>query len=293
MSPIAINGSDKQGIGVNGIQVKQALIDTSSTVNKGVYNATLLETVDSDLATANIKSGITLFGKAGSTDVRDSTDANAAITDVKDSKTFYAGGGARKTGTMPTVTLDPINDIVAAGYYAATTLHDVDGNLAVGNIKSGVTIFGFLGTLSSTLAEDIVASSITALTGAAGLTTMYYLSQAVGSGAGVDLVSNTSIFDANSMAVAVGYVYCWCGVANAIKVRLYMDGVQVAESAYLTGSPAANIIVVGTKALSGSKICKVTAWNYAVGSQNIALCAAIVSGAIIACGIGVGSIKVT
>ena len=65
MSPVAINGVDKQGVAVNGVQVKQALSAANSTVNKGVYNATLLETVDADLAVANIKSGVTIFGKVG------------------------------------------------------------------------------------------------------------------------------------------------------------------------------------------------------------------------------------
>lgn len=65
MSPVAINGVDKQGVDVNGVQVKQSLSDANSTVNKGVYEATLLETVDVDLAVGNIKTGITIFGKVG------------------------------------------------------------------------------------------------------------------------------------------------------------------------------------------------------------------------------------
>ena len=44
--------------------------------------------------------------------------------------------------------LSSSNDTVAAGYYAATTLHGVDGDLAAGNIKTGVAIFGITGTLT-------------------------------------------------------------------------------------------------------------------------------------------------
>ena len=50
-----------------------------------------------------------------------------------------------------TQTLSSANDTVAAGYYAATTLSAVDTDLAAGNIKSGTTIFGILGTLASYL----------------------------------------------------------------------------------------------------------------------------------------------
>ncbi|MEI7527810.1 MAG: hypothetical protein WCK76_02595, partial [Elusimicrobiota bacterium] len=57
--------------------------------------------------------------------------------------------------------LDPANDTVNAGYYAATTLHDVDTDLAVGNIKPGVNIFGSTGTCTSdanATAGDILAT---------------------------------------------------------------------------------------------------------------------------------------
>ncbi|KAB2930146.1 MAG: DUF1566 domain-containing protein [Candidatus Contendobacter sp.] len=43
----------------------QTLSDASTTVNTGYYVATTLNAVDSDLAAANIKSGISIFGVAG------------------------------------------------------------------------------------------------------------------------------------------------------------------------------------------------------------------------------------
>jgi len=45
--------------------------------------------------------------------------------------------------------LTPVNDTVSAGYYSTTTLSAVDADLAVGNIKSGVTIFGKAGTVET------------------------------------------------------------------------------------------------------------------------------------------------
>ena len=46
-------------------------------------------------------------------------------------------------------TLDPANDTVLAGYYAATTLSAVDADLAAANIRSGTGIFGITGTLET------------------------------------------------------------------------------------------------------------------------------------------------
>jgi len=53
------------------------------------------------------------------------------------------------TGTIATQTLSADSDTVNAGYYAATTLSAEDIDLAVENIKSGTTIFGVEGTLTS------------------------------------------------------------------------------------------------------------------------------------------------
>ncbi|MCX5785013.1 MAG: DUF1566 domain-containing protein [Elusimicrobia bacterium] len=57
-----------------------------------------------------------------------------------------AHAGTKHVPGVKTQTLASSTDTVKAGYYAATTLHDVDTNLAPENIKDGVTIFGILGT---------------------------------------------------------------------------------------------------------------------------------------------------
>ena len=48
----------------------------------------------------------------------------------------------------PVRTLSPDSETVEAGYYVATTLSAVDADLAAGNIKNGITIFGIVGTLA-------------------------------------------------------------------------------------------------------------------------------------------------
>lgn len=65
MSPVAINGVDKQGVAINGVQVKQALDAANEIVNKGVYDPTTLSAVDADLAVGNIKDTVNIFGKVG------------------------------------------------------------------------------------------------------------------------------------------------------------------------------------------------------------------------------------
>lgn len=59
----------KSGVGLliykQGIVEKESLSPASETVAKGIYDATTLSTVDTDLAAANIKSAVTIFGKEG------------------------------------------------------------------------------------------------------------------------------------------------------------------------------------------------------------------------------------
>lgn len=127
-----------------------AIIPGSSAYPAGYHvgNVGGLPAIDGDLVTASIKNGITIFNVAGHVDVRNVSDATALVGEVKQGRTFYAVGGARKTGTLVTRTLNPANENVLAGYYGATTLSAVDVHLAAANIKLGVNIFGFVGTVA-------------------------------------------------------------------------------------------------------------------------------------------------
>ncbi|KKK77353.1 hypothetical protein LCGC14_2854460, partial [marine sediment metagenome] len=141
---VSINGVYSHNY-IDGVLVKETLSAANETVARGHYAATTLSTVDGDLAVGNIKSGITMFGFAGSADVQDISDATAIEAEVLAPETFYAVSGGIRTGTMATRTLNPANETVNAGYYAATTLSAVDAQLAAANILSGVVIFGFTG----------------------------------------------------------------------------------------------------------------------------------------------------
>ncbi len=80
-------------------------------------------------------------------------------------RTFWgltSAGWGMQTGTIATQTLGSGTTAVAAGYYEATTLDVVDADLATGNIKSGVSIFGVAGSPSvvDTASGDAVAGEI-------------------------------------------------------------------------------------------------------------------------------------
>ena len=98
---------------------KQTLDASTDTVKAGYYPATKLSVVDANLSAGNIKSGVTIFGHAGTLSVPASQ------------------------------TLDASTDEVKAGVYSATWLSAVDPELNAENIKSGVTIFGHAGAAGS------------------------------------------------------------------------------------------------------------------------------------------------
>jgi hypothetical protein len=123
----------------------QTLSAAAETVAEGYYEATTLSTVDADLAVANIKTGVVIFGKTGTYDVEAVNPITAGL--VQTGKIGFVNGG-KVTGNG-TKTLSDANTTVAAGYYAATTLEAVDADLAVGNIAVGKTIFGLAGTYTS------------------------------------------------------------------------------------------------------------------------------------------------
>jgi hypothetical protein len=77
-------------------------------------------------------------------------DANgASVADVLAGKTFWgltSGGWGPRIGTLSTRTVSNSTVSQDAGYYGAFNLSAVDTDLAAGNIKKDVNIFGVVGT---------------------------------------------------------------------------------------------------------------------------------------------------
>lgn len=80
------------GLEITGTIITQTLSDANSTVSAGFYASTNLATVDSDLISANIKSGVTLFGVPGKVEVVDTANATATAADICAGKTAYVNG---------------------------------------------------------------------------------------------------------------------------------------------------------------------------------------------------------
>ena len=159
---------------------------------------------DADLIASNIKSGVTIFGVAGSLDVSsggvDVSDTTATAGSVLSGAYFYDSTGTKTQGTIPTVSASQSANVVTipAGYHAnsqtvtvgsavqsqtitpGTTAQvlssggylvgDVtiagDAALVSANIASGVTIFGVTGShVGGTDVSDTTATAGSVLSG--------------------------------------------------------------------------------------------------------------------------------
>ena len=125
----------------------------SSMMAAGYYTATALSAIDGNLASGNIRSGVSIFGVGGKPEVVDTTSGNAQAGDLLLGKKAWVGG-SEVTGTVPTRTLSSTTTLVQAGFYPATNLTLVDADLIADNIKKDVSIFGVLGTFDPPQLEE-------------------------------------------------------------------------------------------------------------------------------------------
>jgi hypothetical protein len=105
-------------------------------------------------------------------------------------------------------------------------------------------------------------------------------------------MSVTPIFAAGSRAVGVAIVHGVPSANNALKLRLYMGGVLVAESAFLTTVRDNFIVVVGFAALSGAQTITANIHNYAGSTVNFYTCSNVSNTCLGGWAVGVGSIKI-
>ena len=133
-------------------------------ISKVVFGSETLMDLTADTVTADkLSQGITAHGKDGepitgtNTFDVDSSDATAAVAEILVGKTAYARG-QKLTGTMPNneaftsnITKKEQRVSIPQGYHDGSGSVGIDAaeqaKLVAGNIKSGVTVLGVIGTL--------------------------------------------------------------------------------------------------------------------------------------------------
>ncbi|MFA5173442.1 MAG: hypothetical protein WC435_03545, partial [Candidatus Paceibacterota bacterium] len=124
--------------------------DITVSQTAGYYPAFNLSTVDTDLATGNIKSGTTIFGVAGDSNVVNTSTGTAVAGNILSGLVAWVDGTSL-TGTMTNVgqqilTPTTSNQALTAGYHNGTGYCAGDADLIAANIKSGANIFGVAGS---------------------------------------------------------------------------------------------------------------------------------------------------
>lgn len=194
-----------------------------------------------------------------------------------------------KQGVQVKTALSAASEVVAEGIYDATILSAVDADLAVGNIKVDVNIFGKVGTLEATLIDDILGEAPTAFNTTATSGGMF--TQVLGGGADLTLATKTQDYAAGSRACSVAFICGETQTANTFKLRHYMAGVMVEESAYMAEAVCVMYILSYIKAMEGSQTCELTVHNYFGSDKSIKMASGFGMGEDAACGIAIGSIK--
>jgi|LSQX01.3.fsa_nt_gb hypothetical protein len=116
-------------------------------LQKGYYDTSSQVTIsDPDFVADNIRAGKEIFGINGAF----TADATATASQILSGKTAYVKGN-KITGTMPNngakiITPSTVNQAIPAGYHSGSGYVQGSANLKPENIKSGVNIFGVIGT---------------------------------------------------------------------------------------------------------------------------------------------------
>lgn len=119
------------------------------TVPAGYYAAANLAEIDTDLVSANIRSGVSIFGVTGTPAVVDTSTATATAADILQAKTAFVNG-SQVTGSIVnigavSITPGTTAQTIAAGVHNGSGSVAGDVNLTSCGIKPGMTVFGVTG----------------------------------------------------------------------------------------------------------------------------------------------------
>lgn len=154
------------------ISAKATEVTIAAGKHSGSGKVKISATEQAKIIAGNIKSGITILGVAGNSNVVDTSAGDAVSSDMLNGKKAYVGG-ALVTGNIAskgaaTYTPGTSNQTISAGQYlsGAQTIEG-DADLVSANIKSGANIFGVAGKASvvdtadaNAIASDIISGKI-------------------------------------------------------------------------------------------------------------------------------------
>lgn len=139
------------------ISSKSEIYTIPSGKHSGSGTVQISTTEQNKIIAGNIKKGVTILGVTGTCEIgttasgTDISDATATTSDIRKGKTAYVNG-SKITGNMTEraeqdITPSTTDQYIAGSQYlTGTQTIKGDANLVAGNIKSGISIFGVMGT---------------------------------------------------------------------------------------------------------------------------------------------------
>ncbi len=153
----------------------------------------------------------------------------------------------------------------------------VEPSKTPGHVVAGQQILGTNGTYAGTATHDIEGSAGSGVSASqTSIANQARHAYTMATGTDLDLATKTQVYAAGSLAEIYGVGVFNPADASTVKLRLYADGVQIAEGDWLDNNSWWQTSISGYAALVGSKVIKLSAHNYAAGDE---VCGAMLIGA--------------
>ncbi|MEA1926870.1 MAG: DUF1566 domain-containing protein, partial [Candidatus Auribacterota bacterium] len=143
---IYFGSADDEALGAGPVKDPLKVINDSTAAQAaGYYAAFNLQSVQPDLDSANIRSGVTIFGVDGDPNVVDTSSGDAIALQIMAGRVAWVDG-SEITGVLPTRTINSAQPDQQGGVYSAFNLQSEDEDLAAENIKKDEVVYGVVGT---------------------------------------------------------------------------------------------------------------------------------------------------
>lgn len=139
---------------------------SDQAITSGYHDGTGHVTGDADLISSNIRSGVSIFGVDGNSDVVDTSSGDALVSQIVSGKKAWVDG-VELTGTLADVgqqiiTPGTSDQVITTGYHNGTGYVLGDPDLVSSNIRNGANLFGVAGDANvvNTSSGNAIASEI-------------------------------------------------------------------------------------------------------------------------------------